>query len=115
LDQQRSNEYISVITSNYSRIGHIFNCAGINGVYQSTVNVTDVYWDKKFNTNAKGFLNTTRACIPYLKSGASFLNPTSAFGISPGASFAVYCATNAAVIGFSMNMALELGPRGGQG
>ncbi|KAH8758104.1 hypothetical protein BGZ57DRAFT_907872 [Hyaloscypha finlandica] len=65
-----------------------------------------------FNTNAKGFLNITRACIPYLKSGASFLNPTSAFGISPGANFAVSCATNAAVIGFSMSMALELGPRG---
>jgi NADP-dependent 3-hydroxy acid dehydrogenase YdfG len=92
LDQQRSSEYISVIISNYNRIGHIFNCAGINGVYQSTVNVPDVYRDKIFNTNAKGFLKITLNCIPYVKSGASFLNPRPAFGISPGASFAVYCA-----------------------
>jgi NAD(P)-dependent dehydrogenase (short-subunit alcohol dehydrogenase family) len=109
---EKCNEYVSVIISKYNGIDHIFNCIGINGVYQSTVDVTDAHWDKMFNTNAKGFLNITRACIPYLKSGAPLENPISAFGISPVASFAAYCATNAAVIGFSMNMALELGPRG---
>jgi NAD(P)-dependent dehydrogenase (short-subunit alcohol dehydrogenase family) len=108
---EKCNEYISVIISKYNRIDHIFNCAGINSVYQSTVDVTDAHRDKMSNTNAKGFLNLTRACILYLKSGASFVNPTSAFGISPGTSFAVYCATNTVVIGFSMNMALEPGPR----
>jgi NAD(P)-dependent dehydrogenase (short-subunit alcohol dehydrogenase family) len=108
---EKCNEYVSVIISKYNGIGHIFNCIGINGVYQSTVDVTDAHWDKMFNTNAKGFLNITRACIPYLKSGAPLVNPISAFGISPVASFAAYRAINAAVIGFSMNMALELGPR----
>jgi NAD(P)-dependent dehydrogenase (short-subunit alcohol dehydrogenase family) len=112
LDQQRSATNISVIISKYNGIDHIFNCIGINGVYQSTVDVTDAHWDKMFNTNAKGFLNIIRACIPYLKSGAPLVNPISAFGISPVASFAAYRAINAAVIGFSMNMALELGPRG---
>jgi len=106
------NSFIPAIISRYGRIDHIFNCAGINGVYQSTVDVTDAYWDKMFNTNIKGFFNITRACIPHLKSGASFVNTTSNFGITPGAGYAVYCSTKAAIIGFSKSVALELGPMG---
>ncbi|KAE9367906.1 NAD(P)-binding protein [Stipitochalara longipes BDJ] len=87
------------IVLKYGRINHIFNCAGINGIYRPTVDVTDAYWDKMFNTNITGFFNITRACIPHLKSGASFVSTTSAFGITPGAGYAVY-------------LALELGPKG---
>jgi len=105
------NLFISAIISKYEQIDHIFNCAGINGVYQSTVDVTDAYWDKMFNTNITGFFNITRACIPHLKAGASFVNTTSNFDLTPGPGYAVYCATKAAIIGFSKSVALELGPK----
>jgi NAD(P)-dependent dehydrogenase (short-subunit alcohol dehydrogenase family) len=105
-------QIVETIMSKYGRIDHILNCTGTNGVYQSTIDVTDAYWDKMFNTNIKGFFNPTRACIPHLKYGSYFVNTTSAFGISPGAGYAVYCATKAATIGFSKSVALEFGPKG---
>jgi NAD(P)-dependent dehydrogenase (short-subunit alcohol dehydrogenase family) len=109
---EKCDAFIAAIISKYSSIDHTFNCAGINGVLQATVSVTDAYWDRMFATNVKGFFNITRACIPHLKSGASFVNMTSNFGITPGSGYAVYCATKAAAIGFSKSVALELGPKG---
>jgi NAD(P)-dependent dehydrogenase (short-subunit alcohol dehydrogenase family) len=64
-----------------------------------------------FDTNIKRVFNITRACIPYLESGSSVVNTTPAFGITPGAGYAVYCATKAAIIGFSKSVAPELGPK----
>lgn len=54
----------------------------------------------------------TRACIPHLVSGSSFVNVSSISGIRPTAGFAIYCATKFGVIGFSKCIALELGSKG---
>jgi NAD(P)-dependent dehydrogenase (short-subunit alcohol dehydrogenase family) len=56
--------------------------------------------------------NITRAVIPHLKSGASFVNVASIAGLSGTAGFAVYCASKYGVIGFSKSIALELGSKG---
>ena len=56
--------------------------------------------------------NITRAVIPHLKSGSSFVNVSSISGLSGSAGHAVYCASKFGVIGFSKCTALELGPKG---
>jgi NAD(P)-dependent dehydrogenase (short-subunit alcohol dehydrogenase family) len=56
--------------------------------------------------------NITRACIPHLKEGASFVNVASIAGLSGTACFSVYCASKWGVIGFSKCIALELGSKG---
>lgn len=56
--------------------------------------------------------NITRACIPHLESGASFVNVSSVAGLQPTNGFASYCASKYAVVGFSKCIALELGPKG---
>ncbi|TVY68676.1 3-oxoacyl-[acyl-carrier-protein] reductase FabG, partial [Lachnellula suecica] len=91
---------------------HILNCAGVNPTNLPTAEITDEYWDTLVNTNLKGLFNITRACIPHLVSGASFVNVSSVAGLGPTAGFAVYCATKYGIIGFSKCMALELGPKG---
>jgi NAD(P)-dependent dehydrogenase (short-subunit alcohol dehydrogenase family) len=106
------NNFIDAILLKYGKINHIFNCAGINPTSLSTASITDDYWDKIINTNLKGLFNITRACIPHLTSGASFVNVSSIAGLRPTAGFAVYCASKYGVIGFSKCMALELGPKG---
>lgn len=106
------SEFVASVISKYGRIDHIFNCAGINPTKMSTENVTDDYYDKLLNTNLKGVFNITRATIPHLKSGASFVNVSSTAGLRPSAQTAVYCATKAAIVAFSKSMALELGPKG---
>lgn len=106
------NAFIAATISKYGQIDHIFNCAGVNLTSYPTAEIPDAYWEKLINTNLKGMFNITRACIPHLKSGASFVNVSSVAGLAPTAGMAVYCASKYAVIGFSKCMALELGPRG---
>jgi NAD(P)-dependent dehydrogenase (short-subunit alcohol dehydrogenase family) len=106
------NAFIDHIIKKYTRIDHIFNCAGINPTSLPTDSITDAYYDSLLTTNLKGLFNITRACIPHLQSGASFVNVSSIAGLRPTAGFAVYCASKYGVIGFSKCMALELGPRG---
>lgn len=104
--------FISDVIGTYGKIDHVFNCAGINPTSLATVDITDGYLDKIMNTNLKGLFNITRACIPHLKSGASFVNVSSVLGLQAGPGYAVYCASKFGVIGFSKCMALELGPKG---
>ena len=106
------NIFITTIIEKYTSINHIFNCAGINPTSLATAEVTDAYYDALLNTNLKGLFNITRACIPHLTSGASFVNVSSIAGLRPTAGYAVYCASKYAVIGFSKCLALELGPKG---
>ena len=76
------------------------------------VNTTDEYARKLLDVNVLGVYHVTRAAIPHLKRGASFVNISSILGLHPAAHMALYCATKHAVVGFSKAMALELGPRG---
>lgn len=106
------NGFVTAIIQKYGRIDHIFNCAGVNPTALPTESIADEYWDKLINTNLKGLFNITRACIPHLKSGASFVNVSSVAGLQATPGFAVYCASKYGVIGFSKCMALELGLKG---
>lgn len=106
------NAFITAIMEKFGKIEHVFNCAGINPTTLPTDSISDEYYDRMLNTNLKGMFNITRACIPHLKSGASFVNVSSIAGLRPTAGFAVYCASKYGIIGFSKCMALELGPKG---
>ena len=106
------NQFVSDTIKQYGTIDHIFNCAGVNPTSYPLEDTTDEYWDKLVNTNLKGTYNITRASIPHLKSGASFVNVSSISGQKPTAQHAIYCATKYGIIGFSKSMALELGPKG---
>ncbi|KDQ51069.1 hypothetical protein JAAARDRAFT_164149 [Jaapia argillacea MUCL 33604] len=105
-------QFIKDTISRYGKIDGIFNCAGINPTPISLEDTTDEYWDILVNTNLKGTYNVTRAAIPFLKSGSSFVNVSSICGLHPFPTFSIYCATKYAIIGFSKSMALELGPKG---
>lgn len=109
---EAANTFVSEVIAKYGQIDHIFNCAGVNPTTLPTAEITDAYWDKIMNTNLKGMFNITRACIPHLKTGASFVNVSSVCGLGPTAGFAAYCASKYGVIGFSKCIALELGPKG---
>lgn len=104
--------FIETTIKNLNRIDHVFNCAGINPTSYELQDAPDDYFDKLVATNLKGVYNVTRACIPFLGSGASIVNVSSILGMQPAAQMAIYCATKYAVVGFSKAMALELGPKG---
>lgn len=106
------NDFVDKVVARYGRIDHVFNCAGINPTKLDTATVSDDYWDKLLDTNLKSVFNFTRACLPHMGAGASFVNVSSVAGLYPVPQVAVYCATKFAVIGFSKSVAMEVGSRG---
>lgn len=106
------NDFVAATMAKYGRIDHVFNCAGVNPTRIPLESTSDEYWSKLMNSNLKSMFNVTRACIPHLKTGASFVNVASISATKAPAGMAVYAATKAGIIGFSKSMALELGPRG---
>jgi NAD(P)-dependent dehydrogenase (short-subunit alcohol dehydrogenase family) len=109
---QEVKKFVDVTMEKFGAIHHVFNCAGINPTSIPIEETTDEYWDKLVSVNLKGVFNVTRAVIPHLKSGASFVNVSSVSGLRGSAQQSVYCTTKFGLIGFSKSMALELGPRG---
>ena len=106
------NQLVADVVAKYGAIHHVFNCAGINPTLMDTEKIPDEYWQALVDTNLKGVFNLTRAALPHMQSGSSFVNTSSTAGTHPTAGMAVYCATKYAVVGFSKCVALEVGSRG---
>lgn len=109
---QEVKKFVDATVQKLGGIHMVFNCAGVNPTSIPLEETTDEYWDKLVNTNLRGVFNVTRAAIPHMKSGASFVNVSSISGLRPSALQSVYCTTKYGLIGFSKSVALELGPRG---
>ncbi|MFI5507662.1 SDR family NAD(P)-dependent oxidoreductase [Mycobacterium sp. NPDC051804] len=78
-------------------------------------NMTDEQIDDIYRVNLKHIFSVTRAVLPLLRdagSGSSITNISSIEGFRGIPHFAVYGAFKAAVTGFTMSLALELGPEG---
>ncbi|KAK6821364.1 hypothetical protein PG989_012023 [Apiospora arundinis] len=111
-DAARTRAFLKEVSAVFGGIDHVFNNAGQNPTECRIEDLSDEYWENMVNTNLTGLFNVTKASLPYLRPGASFVNHSSISGIRPAPLISVYCATKYACIGFSLSMALELGPRG---
>ena len=77
--------------------------------------LTDGEIDDIYRVNLKHIFSVTRSVLPLLRAadgGASITNISSIEGFRGIPQFAVYGAFKAAVTGFTMSLALELGPEG---
>jgi NAD(P)-dependent dehydrogenase (short-subunit alcohol dehydrogenase family) len=89
----------------------LINNAGTNARGPLTDLPTDDI-DRVIDVNTKGVILCTQAAIPYLggADNASITSTASQAGKRGWPQIAVYCASKAAVIGFSRAMAVELAP-----
>ncbi len=89
----------------------LVNNAGVITM-EKVVGLSEADWDRVMGVNAKGVFLTTQAVIPHMleRGGASIVNIASQAGKRGYKLFAHYCASKAAVIGFSKAVALELAP-----
>lgn len=93
----------------FGRIDLLYNNAGT--ISMNTIekmNVAD--WDKIFAVNCRGVFLCSRAVIPQMKTqgGGRIINTASQAGKTGLKLLTHYCATKAAVIGFTKGLALEL-------
>lgn len=103
---------IEACVQHHGHLNHVFNCAGVNPTAYALTETTDAYWNKLVDVNMRGTYAITRAAMPHMSAGDSFVNVSSICGTTPTANIAIYCATKYGVIGFSKAMALELGKVG---
>jgi 3-oxoacyl-[acyl-carrier protein] reductase len=76
--------------------------------------ITEEQWDAVFNVNAKGTFLVVQALLPHMKARryGRIVNIASMGGKHGGAGQAHYCATKAAIMGFTRVLALEAGAFG---
>lgn len=90
----------------------LINNAGVN-VWGPLETAREEDIDLLLDVNVKGVMLCTQAAIPYLREAenASVTSTSSQAGKRGWAGISVYCATKAAVLGFSRAMAVELAPK----
>lgn len=105
------NEMVNSALEKFGKINILVNNAGIELV-GPFVDLREEDWDAMFNTNVKGCFLCCRAVAKHMikQKGGKIINIASMLGKIGYESFAAYCATKFAVIGFTQSIALELAP-----
>ncbi|MBX3577412.1 MAG: SDR family oxidoreductase [Rhizobiaceae bacterium] len=101
-------------TSAFGPIDILVNNAATSAHYGNTLDADMSAWDKTFDVNVRGAFVLTKAV---LASGmadrrGAIVNVASVGGINPVTGLSVYNITKAALIHFTRQIALELGPKG---
>lgn len=92
----------------YSKIDILFNNAGIFAT-GNVMTTDEEKWDRVINVNLKGTYLCSKYVIPYMikNSGGAIINMGSCDGIDAVADSAAYCASKAAIIHLTREMALD--------
>lgn len=90
----------------------LVNNAGISGAMGPVESLDPDDWERVFNANMTGTFLCTRRALPMLKSagGGSVTNISSAAGWLPYAWRTPYAASKWAIVGFTLSLAMEVGP-----
>jgi NAD(P)-dependent dehydrogenase (short-subunit alcohol dehydrogenase family) len=113
--QTQVEAWITKTIEVFGRVDFCANLAAVVGkdiLVKATEEITNEDWDFVLGVNLTGMMNSLRAQIPHLKSGAAIVNFASVSGQRGFAMNAAYCASKHAVIGLSKCTAKELGPKG---
>ena len=88
----------------------LFNNAGV-GIRKPIHEYTDEEWDYVVNTNLRGVFNGVRAALPHFRGGGgNIVNMASSHGILAAENYAAYCATKAAIVNLTRQLAIDYGP-----
>jgi 3-oxoacyl-[acyl-carrier protein] reductase len=112
-DDDAPQKIVEAAIAHMGGVDILFNNAGV--VHNCLLErMSDAEWDGVLDVNLRAIFRITRACVPHLKqSGAGrIINTASVMAEATGMGMAAYSASKAAVLGLTMNMAVELGKFG---
>lgn len=100
---------IKTAIDNFGRIDILFNVAGAFG-FGEIDEISEELWDKVTTVKPKGYFNTIRFAVPYMKKQkyGRIINCTSRAFMGDVIKHAEYCAANAGVVGLTRAAAIEL-------
>jgi NAD(P)-dependent dehydrogenase (short-subunit alcohol dehydrogenase family) len=95
----------------FSGVHVLFNNAG-TGLRKQLHELSDEEWQFVVDVNLKGMFNGVRAVLPhFLEQGrGNIVSTASSFGIRATESYPSYCATKAAIVNLTRQIAIDYGP-----
>ena len=116
LDVRDKNQIHAVVQQIYDQWGRIDIWVNNAGIFDNTatVDVSEELWDRVSDINYKSMFLIAQAVIPIMEKQqwGRFINLSSMAGKMAYSEEIAYCSTNAAVLGLTRALAVELGPKG---
>jgi NAD(P)-dependent dehydrogenase (short-subunit alcohol dehydrogenase family) len=104
---------VAIAIEKFGRVDILYNNAGA-GIRKRIHEQTDEEWNFVINVNLNAMFRGARAVLPhFLKQGSgNIVTTASTFGLLASPEYPGYCATKAAIINLTREMALDYGPYG---
>ena len=111
--QEDLDRMVKTAVDSFGRVDILHNNAGA-GVRKKVHEHTDEEWNFVLNTNLNAMFRGARAVLPhFIKQGSgNMVTTASTFGLLASPEYPGYCATKAAIINLTREMALDYGPMG---
>ena len=113
-DVSKSSDVKNMVKEATDFLGHIdvlINNAGV-GLYKLFCETTEEEWEEIFKVNVTGAFNCCKEVLPQMvnRKNGKIINISSILGLVGGAMEVAYCASKAAIIGFTKALSKEVGP-----
>jgi 3-oxoacyl-[acyl-carrier protein] reductase len=111
--QEDLDRMVKTAVDTFGRVDILYNNAGA-GVRKKVHEHSDEEWNFVLNTNLNAMFRGARAVLPqFIKQGSgNIVTTASTFGLLASPEYPGYCATKAAIINLTREMALDYGPMG---
>ena len=113
IKQEDCDRMIKTALDSFGDVDILYNNAGA-GIRKKLHEHTDEEWNFVLNTNLNAMFRGARAVLPHFikKKTGNIVTTASTFGLLASPEYPGYCATKAAIINLTREMALDYGPLG---
>jgi len=111
--QADCDRMVATAIEKFGDVDILYNNAGA-GIRKKLHEHTDEEWNFVLNTNLNAMFRGARAVLPHFikKGSGNIVTTASTFGLLASAEYPSYCATKAAIVNLTREMALDYGPLG---
>ncbi len=104
---------VKTAVDSFGDVGILYNNAGA-GIRKKVHEHTDEEWKFVLDTNLNAMFRGARAVLPHFikKKSGNIVTTASTFGLLASPNYPGYCATKAAIINLTREMAMDYGPMG---